>query len=66
MTMAITTLNINVDVPSDKINLSELKHQVTMYAQFVASRLANMHIKKAIRFQTHPMRCSLKPFIVTP
>ena len=66
MTMAITTLNINVDVPSDKINLSELKHQVTMYAQLVASRLANMQIKKGDTLSDSSDEMFFKTFLSLP
>lgn len=44
--MAMTTLNINVNVPSGGIDLLELTHQVTMYAQFVASQLGSLRLKK--------------------
>lgn len=40
--MAMTTLNIQVNVPTGKVDLSELTHEVTMYAQYVASRLGRI------------------------
>lgn len=37
--MASTTINIHINLPSESINLHELKQKVTLYAQFMANHL---------------------------
>lgn len=50
--MAMTTLNINVNVPPGKIDMSELTHQVTIYAQFVVSNMTAGSTPKKQRFSS--------------
>jgi|GEM_PF-3934968 len=38
--MASTTINIHINLPSESINLHELKQKVTLYAQFMANHLS--------------------------